>query len=215
MWHPERMNHVGRLQLQPDIAPDRDLDFVCGLERAGGVRIQILELPPPLLTANLDREIRLPGESRRARGIEARDRKTADDDHGYGHRGEHDAQQATLARWMRGSRLAPRPEQRPDENDHHERPDDRTDRNDEDDQLLELRGRRPLRVEHRLRALAGGEQRQRGGSQYGQAPSQGEGPRSDRQPAGPSSKRMEAGARFSAGRKRSSSFRLGAAVIAE
>lgn len=68
------MNDVGAFELDANIMPDRDMDFVGSLEAERWIWIGIEDLPPPLLSSDGDRQCAIFREPDAARGVEARDR---------------------------------------------------------------------------------------------------------------------------------------------
>ena len=101
-----------------------------------------------------------------------------------------------------------------DQHEHDQCPHGTADHHDPDDEVLELNGRDPLSVQRRLSAVASCNQDGRQEQENGSARFQGDGPCVAFGAAGPSSNRIAAGARFSAGRVCLSSLRLGAVVFA-
>ena len=57
--HPERMDHIICVHLELHRLADRDVDLVRGVEDARLVLAVIAHLPPPLMTDDLDRDLRV------------------------------------------------------------------------------------------------------------------------------------------------------------
>ena len=47
--YPERMNDIGAFKLETNVLADRDVNFICGLEAARWIGIDVLNAPPPLM----------------------------------------------------------------------------------------------------------------------------------------------------------------------
>src|SRR3954447_22156559 len=69
--HPEGVNDVETFELQTNLAPDRDVNFVRGLETLFRRRTEIFDSPPPLQATHLDRQVIVAGHAERARGEKA------------------------------------------------------------------------------------------------------------------------------------------------
>ena len=163
--HPERMDDVETFELKAHIAPDRDVDFVRGLETLSGSEPRYSSphhhcRPRTLIVrSSLPATLSARVAEQKLATVKALMISTVA------------ATAAITAMVMRRSRrgiearrhwhgLAAAPK-RDDQRDHHQRPDHRADRDDQDDEMLQADRRSAVHVERGLPAAAAGKQQRR------------------------------------------------------
>src|SRR4051794_8392066 len=139
-WHPERVNDISTFKLKAHAAPDGDMDFVRGLEPLVRSGAEILDVPPPLQSADFYDEVVIGGHLQRTGGAETCKCEGCDDDDRSSNSQRDGDGHPALPRGIRTEwkRIAPSsaPECE-DQRDHDQGPNERAHRYDQHNEVLQ------------------------------------------------------------------------------